>query len=167
VPGITGDYDPVSKRVLLHDNHTLYSYDLEHDAFEKLLGDDDIDYHLSGVIEPQARKLVLVGAGSVLLYDIDGDHSRKPLTTTGADDLVGSVYPGLAYDPESGHIVAWNGGDSAYSLDLDTGTWTALSSVNGPGEANETGTYKRWRYVGDGAFVLVNGPKQNAFLLRL
>ena len=63
--------------------------------------------------------------------------------------------------------VAWNGGDAAYSLDLDTGTWTALTSANGPGKANETGTFKRWRYVGDSSFVLVNGPKQNAFLFRL
>jgi hypothetical protein len=168
VPGITGDYDPVSKRVLLHDNAALYRYDLEQDAFEQLLAEDEIDYHMSGVIEPQARKLVLVGTGNVLVYDIDGDdHSRKPLDTTGADELVGSVYPGLAYDPDSGHIVAWNGGDTAYSLDLDTGIWTALTSPNGPGVANETGTFKRWRYVGDSSFVLVNGPRQNAFLFRL
>ena len=64
--------------------------------------------------------------------------------------------------------VAWNGGDSAYSLDLETKVWTALTSSGGPGAANETGTYKRWRYVpGENTFVLVNGSKQNAYLFRL
>jgi hypothetical protein len=74
----------------------------------------------------------------------------------------------LDRDEESGKIVGWNGGDSAFSLDLESGVWTALTSPNGPGTANETGTYKRWRYVpGESSFVMVNGPAQNAFLFRL
>jgi hypothetical protein len=141
---------------------------LEQDAFEQLLGDDSIDYHMTAVIEPSARKLVLVGAGRVLLYDLDGATARTELTTTGAGDLVDSAYPGLAFDPDRGHIAAWNGGDTAFSLDLESGVWTPLSSANGPGDANETGTYKRWRYVsGSNSFVLVNGAHQNAFLFRL
>lgn len=168
VPGITGDYDPVSRKIFLHDDSALYRYDLEQDGFEQLLDDDFIDYHMTGVIDPVARKLVLVGAGSVLVYGIDGDYERNELTTTGADELVGSVYPGLAFDAEQGRIVAWNGGDSAYSLDLESGVWTALTSNSGPGPANETGTFKRWRYVpGESSFVLVNGARQNAFLFRL
>ena len=169
VPGIVADYDPMSKKVFLHDDTALYSYTLEDDAFVQLVDGETIDYHMSAVLEPVARKLVLVGAGDVFTYDIDSaTPTRSTLTTTGADDLVGSGYPGLAFDSDSGKIVGWNGGDSAYSLDLATGTWTALTSMNGPGDPNETGTYKRWRYVpGQGSFVLVNGPSQNAFLFRL
>lgn len=167
VPGIVADYDAKSKRVFLHDAAALYSYDLEQDAFTQLLDEDSIDYHMAGAIEPVARKLVLVGAGSVLLYSLDGDPTPTKLATTGADELVDSGYPGLAFDPDSGHLVAWNGGDSAYSLDLESGVWTALTAPNGPGAANETGTYKRWRYVpGSQSFVLVNGANQNAFLFR-
>jgi hypothetical protein len=167
VPGIVADYDPISKQVLLHDASALYRYDVAQDAFELLLDEDSIDYHMTGVVEPIARKLVLVGAGSVLTYDIDGDHARSELVTTGGDAIVGSGYPGLAYDSEGGKIVAWNGGDTAYELDLESRAWTALSSPNGPGDANETGTYKRWRYVpGQKSFVLVNGPNQNAYVFR-
>jgi hypothetical protein len=168
VPGIVADYDPMSKKIFVHDDSSLYSYDLEQDAFELLLEDDTIDYHMTGVIDPVARKLVVVGAGSVYVYGLDADHEPVTLETTGADELVGSGYPGLAFDEQSGKIVAWNGGDSAFSLDLASGAWTALTSPNGPGDANETGTYKRWRYVpGQSSFVLVNGPSQNAFLFRL
>jgi hypothetical protein len=168
VPGIVADYDPMSQKIFIHDDSALYSYDLEADAFERLLEGDVIDYHMTGVIDPIARKLVLVGAGKVSVYGIDGDHAPATLVTTGADELVQSGYPGLAFDADSGHIVAWNGGDSAFSLDLESGVWTALTSPNGPGDANETGTYKRWRYVpGQQAFVLVNGPSQNGFLFRL
>jgi hypothetical protein len=167
VPGIVADYDATSKKVFLHDDNVLYSYELETDEFEQLLEGDQIDYHMTAVIEPKARKLVLVGAGSVLLYNLDGDYARQELATNGASELVESGYPGLAYDSDSGHIVGWNGGDSAYSLDLESGSWTALTSPNGPGKAYETGTYKRWRYVGGSSFALVNGPSQNAFLFRL
>ncbi|HVJ17456.1 MAG TPA: hypothetical protein VM686_18645 [Polyangiaceae bacterium] len=168
VPGIAGDYDPISQKIFLHDDAALYSYDLEQDAFELLLENDAIDYHLSGVIDPVSRKLVLVGAGSVYTYDLDGDHTRVTLATTGGDSIVGSSYPGLAYDADNARIVAWNGGDSAFSLELESGEWTALTSPNGPGAANETGTYKRWRYVpGQSSFVLVNGPNQNGYLFRL
>jgi hypothetical protein len=169
VPGIAADYDPVSKKVFLHDDHRLYSYSLEQDAFELLLDDDTIDYHMTGSIDAATGTLVLVGTGNVYSYDIRAAKpKRSVLITTGADTLVQSVYPGLAYDSDSGHIVAWNGGDSAYSLDIASRTWTALSSPNGPGDANETGTFKRWRYVpGENSFVLVNGAKQNAFVFRL
>jgi len=167
VPGIVADYDAMTQRVFLHDDAALYSYDLETDAFELLLENDSIDYHMTGVVDPVARKLVLVGAGDVFVYALDGDHTPTSLATTGADDLVASVYPGLAFEPASGKIVAWNGGDSAYSLDLGTGVWSALNSPAGPGPANETGTYKRWSYVGESSFALVNGPSQNAFLFRL
>jgi hypothetical protein len=168
VPGIVADYDAVSKKIFLHDDSALFSYDLEQDTFEQLLADDVIDYHMTAVIEPSARKLVLVGGGRVLLYELDGAAAPTELATVGAGALVESAYPGLAFDPDSGHIVGWNGGDTAFSLELESGIWTPLSSANGPGVANETGTYKRWRYVpGSKSFVLVNGASQNAFLFRL
>lgn len=168
VPGIVADYDPVSTKIFLHDDSALYSYDLERDEFVQLLQDDAIDYHMTAAIEPIRRKLVLVGTGRVLVYDLDGTSAPSELATSGASQLVDTGYPGLAFDPDRARIVAWNGGDAAFSLDLDSGVWTALSSADGPGDANETGTYKRWRYVpGASSFVLVNGAAQNAFLFRL
>ncbi|HEX2880891.1 MAG TPA: kelch repeat-containing protein, partial [Polyangiaceae bacterium] len=117
VPGVVADYDPQTQKVFIHDDTSLYSYDIDNDSYELLAEGDSIDYHMTAVIEPNQRKFVIVGAGSVLSYDIDdgSQYARVALTTTGADELVASGYPGLAYDPSSGgRIVAWNGGVSAY-----------------------------------------------------
>lgn len=169
VPGVIADYDPVTHKVFLHDDTSLYSYDIDQDAYELLVEGESIDYHMTGVIDPNQSKLVLVGAGSVLTYDLDGSngYSRETLTTTGADDLVSSGYPGLTYDSSVGRIVAWNGGGSAYSLDVENSVWTTLEGSGGPGEANETGTYKRWRHInGTDAFLVINAINQNAWLFR-
>ena len=168
VPGIVADYDPVSKKVIVHDDSAVYSYDLDADRFELLKENVSIDYHLSGVVDVAHRKFVVVGSGNTYVYDMNAGYSRTDLKTTGGDAIVGSGYPGLAYDPaEGGRIVAWNGGASVYALDLDTAAWTAYTSQNGPGDANGTGTYKRFRLVESGTFVLVNAHDQNAFLFRM
>jgi hypothetical protein len=170
VPGVVADYDPQTQRVFIHDDTSLYSYDIDNDSYELLAEGDSIDYHMTAVIEPSQRKFVIVGAGLVLSYDIaDGsDPTRVALATTGADELVASGYPGLAHDPSGGgRIVGWNGGASVYSLSLADGIWTTLTGAGDPGEANETGTYKRWRHLdGTDAFILVNGANQNAWLFR-
>lgn len=169
VPGVVADYDPQTHKVFIHDDTSLYSYDVDNDTYELLSEGDSIDYHMTAVIEPTQHKFVIVGAGAVLSYDIaDGsDFVRETLTTTGADELVASGYPGLAYDSDGGRLVAWNGGDAAYSLNLDDGVWTTLEGAGGPGDANETGTYKRWRHIdGTDAFLVINGVDQNAWLFR-
>jgi hypothetical protein len=170
VPGVVADYDPQTHKIFVHDDTSLYSYDVDTDAYQLLAEGESIDYHMTAAIDPIRRKLLIVGAESVLSYDLDpqAGYVRETLATTGGDELVNSGYPGLAYDPANGgRIVGWNGGDTVYSLDLDQGTWTRLIAANGPGTANETGTYKRWRHIdGTDAFLLINGITQNAFLFR-
>jgi hypothetical protein len=168
-PGAIAVYDPVERRVLVHDSTTLYAYDFESNRYRDLSGGHPIDYHLSGVIHPRQRKLVLVGTGRVYLYDLGPKswHWRRSLSTKGGDAIVNGVYPGLAYDPVSDRIVAWNGGDVVYSLDLDTKMWTPMRYPGGPREIPENGTFKRWAYVdGLDAFVLVPSGHGNAFMFR-
>jgi hypothetical protein len=168
-PGAVTAYDPATGLVFLHDDSGLYSYDLALDRYTRLAS-DNIDYHLSAVIDPVRKKLVLVGNGQAWAYDIGpgSAYIRQTLSTTGGSAIVSSPYPGLAYDPVSDRIVGWNGGNTVYSLNLTTNTWTPTTFAGGPGQAQQNGTYKRWSYSpASGVFVLVNSMTQNAYTLRL
>jgi hypothetical protein len=114
----------------------LYSYDLAADQYTNL-ATDDIDYHLTAVIDPVRKRLVLLGGGQAWVYDIGpgSTYIRQALATTGGNTIVNSAYPGLAYDPATDRIVAWNGGDSVYSLNMTTGAWTTTTFAGGPGSA--------------------------------
>jgi hypothetical protein len=110
-------------------------------------------------------------AGRVYTYDISGTNATlTTLSTSGAPNIVSSSNPGLAYDPASRRIVAWNGGDSVYSLDPDTRVWTTTTFSGGPGGVSNTGhgTFGRWRYSPvTKVFVLLNDTGQNGFTFRL
>src|SRR5205814_6184103 len=81
--------------------------------------------------------------------------------------IVSSSYPGLAYDPVRDRIVAWNGGNTVYSLNLDTGAWSSSTYPGGPGDAVPTGAYDRWSYAPAlDAFILVNMSGQDAYTSR-
>jgi hypothetical protein len=169
-PGVVSAYDATSGRVFLHDSSYFYSYNFSNDRYERLSGHNNIDYHMTAVIDPVRRKFVVVGAGQVYTYDLGRRNmffDRQTLATKGGDPIVNSVYPGLAYDPTSDRILAWNGGDTVYSLNLDSKTWTAMTYPGGPGEAPRNGTFKRWSYSHtSGVFVLVNRMNQNTYLFR-
>jgi hypothetical protein len=167
VPGIVTAYDPNTGDVYLHDDQYLYSYSFAKNSFRRLSGSNYIDYHLSGTIDPVNKKFVMVGAGNVYVYDIKS-HKRKKLATTGGSSIVDSDYPGLAFDPSLGKIVAWNGTDTVYALDLESAAWSPITFPGGPGASPPTGTYDRWSYSpASGVFVLVNSMDSNAFTLRL
>lgn len=164
-------YDPNTGRVFFGDLSDLYAYDYATDSYE-LVGSQDgnVGYWGTAVIDPVRKKLVVLGGGESGIYDISGNGSydRQPLVTTGGDAIAEAGYPGLSYDPITDRIVAWAGGDTVYSLNLDTRVWTPTTFPGGPGEQNGTGTYHRWSYVPAlGVFVLVNSMTQNAFTFRL
>lgn len=170
VPGVVTAYDPNTRKVFLHDDADLYSYDFEADRYRRLASGNPIDYHMSGVIDPTRRKFVIVGRGRVYVYDIGPRswYTRKTLATSGSNPIVDGIYPGLAYDPVSDRIVAWNGGDIVYTLNWETGAWLSATYPGGPGNALDNGTFKRWSYsTASGVFVLVNSMHANAWALRL
>jgi hypothetical protein len=170
MPGVVSAYDPNTRMIFLHDDKALYSYDVDADRYQRLSGEDPIDYHMTGVIDPLRRKFVIVGAGAVYVYDIGrgSRFARRTLKTTGGAPIVESDYPGLAYHPATHRIIAWNGGDTVYSLDLDSGAWSSTTAAGGPGPARENGTYKRWSYApAPDVFILVNSADHNARIFRL
>jgi hypothetical protein len=156
--------------VFVHDLEVLYAYDPAADRYERLSGGPEIDYHMTAVLDPVRRKLLVVGAGQAYIYDVGPKswHMRRTLRTTGGDPIVKSLYPGMTYDPDRDRIVAWNGGNTVYVLNLETRVWTPITYPGGPGPALETGTYRRWSYSrASGVFVVVNSVDSDAYALRL
>ena len=169
--GLVSAYDPNTGKVFVHDTLDLYAYTFSSNSWQKLTSNNTgIDYHLAGTIDPVRKKFVMVGGGQAWVYDISGStFVRQALTAGGGSAIVNSGYPGLAYDPNTDRIVAWNGGNTVYSLNLDANTWTAISNFSGgPGAARAAGTYDRWSYSpASGVFVVVNSVDQDAFAFRL
>ena len=170
VSGVVTAYDPNTGNVYLHDDQYLYSYSFAANSFQRLSGSNSIDYHLSGTIDPVNKKFVMVGTGNVYVYDIapGSSYTRVNLATTGGSSIVNSYYPGLAFDSSQGKIVAWNGGDTVYVLDLASASWSPITFPGGPGAPPASGTYDRWSYSpASGVFVLVNSMDSNVYTLRL
>jgi len=168
-PGDVTAYDPNTGKVFLHDDHNLYSYDYGANKYQLLDSNTTIDYHLTGVIDPKRKKFVMMGGGQAFVFDISptSSYAGQALNSSGGSAIINSDYPGLVYDPVSDRIVAWNGGNTIYYLNLDTLAWTSATYSGGPGAAQQDGTYKRWNYSpASGVFVLVNDMGQNAYVLR-
>lgn len=170
IPGIVTSYDKNTGLVFLHDDSSLYTYNFSTDTYAKLASNNSMTYTMSSVIDPVRKKFLIIGGGQAWVYNIaaGGSYTRSALNTTGGSAIINSGYPGLAYDSAADRIVAWNGGNTVYSLNLDTNTWTPTTYSGGPGAANGAGTYKRFSYSpASGAFVVVNQMDNNAATLKL
>ena len=169
VPGIVSAFDPNTGKVFVHDDGKLYAYDIATNNYAVLLENARIDYHMTAVIDPKRKKMVILGGGEQWIIDISGTGGYKQvaLGSTGGGSIIGTTSPGLAYDAAEDKIVAWQGGNSAYALNLDTKAWTAVTFTGGPGSAMNNGTIGRWDYVPSlNAFVVVNSVDNNAYTLR-
>jgi len=174
--GIVTAYDPNSRKVFVHDNYSLSAYDIATNAFTRLTGDSDfVDIHMTATIDPIRKKLVIVGGGwsstgGVIVYNIGSGstYTRESWATTGGNAVVNAASPGLAYDPVSDRIIGWAGGNTVYSLNMDTKVWTPITFSGGPGVQGINGTFGRFDYMpASKAFAVVNHVDRNAFLLRL
>lgn len=170
-PGTVTAYDPNTQKVYLYDLKFLHTYDFSSNTYERFEESSVYapSYHMTGVIDPNRKKFVMMGNQEAYIIDISPSnvHETHKLITTGGDTIINSAYPGLTYDPVLDRIVAWNGGDTVYLLNLDTNQWTPVSAPGAP-TAMANGTYKRWSYVPAlGAIIVVNSISSNAYLFRL
>jgi len=172
-------YDPGKDRVLLlakvNGTTRLYEFDPKKSSsrFSTLNSSPaDRRAYQMGVVDPIRRKLVVVGAGVTWAFNIDQSGApQTTLNTSGATEIESADAPGLAYDPTSDRIVAWNGGQTVYTLDMDNLVWekrTATNSVNPGGITASGGTWGRFAYVpSKNVFIVVNSSERNVFFYKL
>jgi len=169
--GMVSAYDPNTGKVFFQDLTYLFAYNPVTNAWERFDGSasNGVDYHLCATVDPKRKKFVMIGSGQCYVYDISATstYAFQTLSTTGGSGIVGSSMPGIAYDPVRDRIVGWNGGNTVYSLNMDTKQWTSDTYTGGPGSANTVGIYGRWDYSPAlDCFVLVNTTAQNAYAFR-
>jgi hypothetical protein len=130
-------------------------------------------YSHTAAIDSTRRRLVAVGGGESVVWDLDApDAEPVRLATTGDTEIEQVANPGLDYDAVADRMVAWAGGADLYALDLDTSVWTlhppAPSNTAVPTEAAANGTYGRFRYVpSKNVFVVVNAIDESVFFGKL
>lgn len=162
-------FDEISGDVFLEDGNFLYRYSIALNSFSKLsVSQGSINRGFTGTIDPALRRFVLLGNGQSWFHDLVGPNfDRQALVTTGGSAVIAAPYPGVAFHPPTGHLVAWVGGDTVYELDQATGIWIQHIFSNGP-TAIASGTFGRWQYAPSlNAFVTLNSVDANAFLFRL
>jgi hypothetical protein len=172
-PGITADYDPNTRAIYVADRQNFLRYDSQTNTLSKLASLPNMDYHLTGVVDP-VRKLFILAGGPGQFWAIQiGPHAKREVhdwskRSTGCEKLLHAPFPGLTFDPVQSLLVGWVGGDSVILFNPDTMSCTEQSYPGGPGAAQKDGTSGRFRYVPAlEAFVIVNDWKENAFFLRL
>jgi len=135
-----------------------------------------VSYAYTATIDTKRNQFVAVGNNATTVWDLAAP-GNKPVTlaTTGATAIEQISSPGVAYDPKSDRIVAWNTGADVYTLDPATKVWKVhapssmakVSDVTGLDRA-ANGTYGRFRYVpSHNVFVVVNGIDKNVFYYKL
>ena len=171
-------YDPVSGRIYYHYGPSpsgWSSYDFNSNTWK--------NHNYSGayegvrtVIPGERRFIVEFGNGRYQGYakfDLNSSElTRTIITTTGDKSMEQANDPGAAYDWSSDRIVAWDGGDTVYSLDVATNKWyqhpAANTNLANPGSVQAVGgTFGRFRYSKNlNVFVVVDHVDENVFLYR-
>jgi len=125
----------------------FFEYDPVKNTWQRRGFEQGVGHDKNAVIDPKRRKLVVGGGGEIFVYDLR-NFSRKS-GATGETSIHSARYPGLAYDPVSDRIIAWNGGADVYVLDVDTMVWTKRVSSGRvvPTAATPNGTFGRWQYI--------------------
>lgn len=131
--------------------------------------------NLTAAIDPSRGLFVAIGSGRMWVLPLESfapdetELSEHAVTPSGDASILDARAPGLAYDPVSDRMVAWDGGADVFLLDLDTMTWSR-ETMGGepPGDAANNGTYGRFqRSPRYGVFVVVSDTGEDVYALRL
>ncbi len=151
-------YDPVGRKVWWGDENYggngpgLYSYDSDSNTWAKHASESLAHYGVA--VDTRRHRLLFVGRGRVLSYDLSEPTIRKEVwQTAGGEGFVDRDDPGLDYDPVGDRFVGWAGG-AVYVLDPESRLWRSVDAPGGP-PPEKSGVFGRWRYV----------PSVDAFLV--
>jgi hypothetical protein len=131
-------------------------------------------YHYTAAIDPAARRLVAIGGGAALSWDLDHPELAPVSVTRSGEGATPTAItcPGFQYDPVAERLVAWASGGDVYTLDVAAGTWARVTPAAGnvvvPDDPTENGTRGRFRYVPSlNVYVLVNSIDSDVYFYRL
>ncbi|MDP3733995.1 MAG: hypothetical protein Q8R37_02095, partial [Nanoarchaeota archaeon] len=174
-------YDPQTKKIFLGDRDSLWRFDPDLKTYTRIASYSH-DLPTSSVLDPNRRiwltiggtynspnspfvKAINVDTGATVSMNLNGCSAITTAQAPGNGDGSG---PAMAYDPVADEIVAWMTGDTIWIIDLETKSCMSRTFAGGPGTPTTQGTYGRFRYFPDhDAFVIVNKPSQDAYILRL
>ncbi len=168
-------YDPNSGIVYSISNSGLYDYNVENNFWRRInptqigAGGGGISTDTGIVIDPKRNKIVVIGSGRVLVYDLDNEngmqYQQQVWATTNGEFNDGAYRPGVNYDPVADRIVVWDGG-AVRALNMDTREWEALAST--PQLPADDGTYGRFRYSPtQNAYIAINGGNKDVLIYKL
>lgn len=131
-----------------------------------------VDDGINVVIDPDRRRLWLIGAGHVMSTGLDDKWPSRLEThkTSGDTAIVAGYAPGLAYDPHLKKIVAWMGWGGVFVLDPHTLVWTRMTPLTRPYPTHPTswGVWGRFQYAPAlNLYVAVDAVNRNVWLYRL
>ena len=173
--GLVTAYDPITHRIwLANPSYTFSDFDPATNTWTLHYDQQGCGYNKSGAIDTKRHRFVFVGGNDVRMFDlnISGTIPVQILATSGDTEIVSAKCPGVDYDPVSDRIVAWNGGASVYTLNMDTLVWTrqdpAPTNTVIPTAAAAMGTYGRFRYIpSKNAFIGVNAVGEDVYIYKL
>lgn len=177
-PGRLVAYDPNTGLVFVHDEWNLYSYNFSTNTYTKLTNSSSsVGYHMNATIDPVRKLFVIAGydnvqsGGRIHTYSIapGSTYQRQSFVLSGCGTLA-TEYPGIEYHAGTDRLIGWNGGNTIYSLNLDTRSCTSVTHSGGPNTVSSSGrgTHGRWRYSSaSDVFVLFNEYDQDTYVLRL
>ncbi|WP_213995083.1 hypothetical protein [Arsukibacterium sp.] len=171
--GVVAAYDSKTGLVFLHDRSALYSYQYhaEGGIYKKLNGKGGLGLGVNAAIDPDSRKMLIIGQKKQILYDLTAatGYRRTAIPLKGDAQFIEKFpAPGLTYNSKDGHFYAWPGDGKLYKFDLASLSWLGIPIADDPGPQVRHGTFGRFAYVKalDG-FVLLNNPRQPAYFLKL
>lgn len=179
-------YDPVTQSLWQHGGYAdrgMSRLDLKTGLWTQLWTSFSnagytLGYNRTSEIDPINRKMVAVGAGKVIVWDLNvitGTNYGTEITTTGPQDVVMGAggNPGFVYVPELRAFVGWAGGPNLFKFDIATKVWTALPTLSSskalpPQTQTNWGTYGRMRYSPNKkAIVLVHAVDSNVLVYKV
>jgi len=171
--GVVAAYDSKTGLVFVHDRSALYSYQYQPEGgiYKKLNDKGGLGLGVNAAIDPDNRKMLIIGQKKQILYDLTAasGYKRTVLPLKGDAEFINQFpAPGLSYNSRDGHFYAWPGDGKLYQFDLASLSWRGIEIKGDPGPQVRHGTFGRFAYVKalDG-FVLLNNPRQPAYFLKL
>lgn len=178
IEGTAIAYDPASRFVFIDTKIGILTYDIATNLLKTRnnQGGGYRPFEVTTIVDPVRRYLYTIGGGQMWRWDISSITQSNTtgtipnptrITSSGGAAVVNASHPGLAWDSTNQQIVAWSGGNTVYSLNASTNTWTPTTFSGGP-TAIAQGTFKRWAYSPtSNVFVVVNSVDSPAYTLRM